>query len=202
MNIPSFFLAGVLAAGFALTAGQASGAVIYSGPMNVSIPESFEGIYIDVDGMTTGNDTLPGWDFNPFFGGSVIAVSASFRPVADAPTSTAVIERLDYDEEVNGSRIFLVGPGGSSEHMGPGPTQFVEGVESYFGFAFVPNGGSETYYGWVSLEVTANNPGGRVTGWAYENTGAPIRVGAVPEPASVLLLGLLPLMAWRRRRAC
>lgn len=201
MNISSFFLAGVLAAGLALTAGQARGAVIYSGPLNISIPESFEGIYIDIDTGASGDSTtVTSWDINPFFGGSVIAVNGSFQPVADAPTNSAVIQRLDLDEEIDGTRIFMVSPGGSSEHMGPGSTQFQEGVESYFAFKFVPEGSSTTCYGWVSLEVTANNPGGLVTGWAYESSGAPIKVGAVPEPSALLLLGLVPVLAWRRRR--
>ncbi len=201
MSISSSFLAGVLAAGLAFTAGQARGAVIYSGPLNISIPESFDGVYIDIDtGASGSSTTVPGWDVNPFFGGSVIAVNGSFQPVADGPTNTSVIQRLDVDEEIDGSRIFMATPGGSSEHMGPASNQFKEGVESYFAFEFVPEGSSTTCYGWVSLEVTANNPGGRVTGWAYESTGAPIKVGAVPEPSALLLLGLVPVLAWRRRR--
>ena len=200
MNIPSFFLAGVLAAGLAFAAGQARGAVIYSGPVNVSIPTNLDGVYIDIDGMTSGSQ-MAGWDINPFFGGSVVATSAGFHPVADSTGNTAAILRLDLDVEVNDSLTYASSPGGSSMHMGPDPDQFVEAEESYFGFSFTTNGGDGPYFGWVRLEVTANNPGGVVTGWAYDDSGEPIKVGAVPEPTAVMLLALAPLLAWRRRRA-
>ena len=199
MNVSSFSLAGVLAAGLAFTAGQARGAVIYSGPVNVSIPTNMDGVFIDIDGMTSGSQ-MTGWDINPFFGGSVIATSASFHPVADSTSNTAAILGLGEGVEVDDSLTYASSPGGSSMHMGPGPDQFVEAEESYFGFSFTTNGGDGPYFGWVRLQVTANNPGGVVTGWAYDDSGAPITVGAVPEPTGLMLLALAPLLAWRRRR--
>jgi hypothetical protein len=200
MNIPSFLFAGVLAAGFALTAGQARGAIVYSGVVNVEIPTDFDGVYIDLDGMAPSGSEFAGWDINPFFGGSVISTSVDFHPVADSVLSTATILRLDMDVEVGPSLTYAASPGGSSDHIGPAADQFTEGVESYIGFQFTLNDDSGPFFGWISITVTANNPGGVITGWAYDDEGQPIMTGAVPEPSSLLLLGLVPLLAWRRRR--
>jgi hypothetical protein len=198
MKTSSFF--GVLAAGLALAAGQAGAVLVYSGPMNIVIPTTFEGVYIDLDGMTSGSSPFAGWDINPFFGGSVIASSVDFHPVADSAISTATILSLASATEVNGSLTYAASPGGSSTHMGPSLNQFAEAVESYIGFSFTTNEAEGPYFGWIRVEVTANNPGGVVKDWAYDDSGAPVTTGAVPEPSSLVLLGLAPWLAWRRRR--
>ena len=201
MNISSFLLAGVVVTGLAFTAGQARGAIVYSGLVSVAIPTDFDGVFIDIDGMTSGTDPMAGWDLNPFFGGSVISTSVDFHPVADSVISTATILRLDLGVEVNGTLTYAASPGGSSDHLGLGSDQFTEGTESYIGFSFTTNDDEGPNYGWVRVQVTANNAGGIVTGWAFEDSGAPITVGAVPEPSAAMLLGLVPILAWRRRRA-
>lgn len=70
--------------------------------------------------------------------------------------------------------------------------------------------GDPLLYGWVEVGLTiGNNLGPSVTiyRYAYDNTGAPITMGAVPEPAPMafLALGALTLGAkgvrnWRRNR--
>ncbi|MCW1914905.1 PEP-CTERM sorting domain-containing protein [Luteolibacter sp. GHJ8] len=192
---------GLLAAGLFAASGSADAAIVYSGVVNLSIPTNFDGIYIDIDGMSSSTTETAGWDINPFFGGSVISTSVDFHPVADGVLNTSSILRLDEGVEINGALVFAGSPGGSSTHMGPGTSQFQEGVEGYIGFSFTTNDSDGPYFGWLLIEVTANNPGGVVTGWAFEDTGAPILTGAVPEPSSLLLFGLAPLLLRRRRRA-
>jgi hypothetical protein len=58
----------------------------------------------------------------------------------------------------------------------------------YAGFSFV--NGSTTTYGWIEIQLSAGLDQFAVTKWAYEATGGPITVGAVPEPGTALLLGL------------
>jgi hypothetical protein len=200
MNISSFLRVGLFAAGLAFTADQAGAAVIYSGPMNVVIPTNFDGVFIDLDGMTSGSSAFAGWDINPFFGGSVIATSIDFHPVADSAFSTATILSLAAGTEVDSSLTYAASPGGSSTHIGPSLTQFAEAVESYIGFRFTPNESAVSNYGWIRIVVTANNPGGVVKDWAYDDSGASIETGAIPEPSAMLLAGLGSLLAFRRRR--
>ncbi len=194
------FLRGAIAAAVALTAGKASAAIVYSDIMDIAIPTNLEGVYIDIDGMTWGTDPDDaGWDFNPFFGGSVFAYNDMFSAVSVGTDSTSAAEQLGIATVVDGSSVFNTSPGGSSDHIGPGSNQFTAGVEGYIGFSFTTNDSQGPYYGWMRIVVTANEPGAVVRDWAYQDSGGPIAVGAIPEPSSLLMLALAPLLLRRRR---
>lgn len=66
---------------------------------------------------------------------------------------------------------------------------------------------SQGYFGWLGLLVEPGAMGGNtritVRGWAYEDSGAGIPAGAVPEPASLMLLatGAVGLMVRRRKQS-
>ncbi len=71
--------------------------------------------------------------------------------------------------------------------------------------------GSPLRYGWVEISLLnlATGPGPEVTifGYAYDDTGAHLATGVVPEPASITLLalgalalGAKGLRSWRRNR--
>jgi hypothetical protein len=75
--------------------------------------------------------------------------------------------------------------------------------DNYYGFS-LPTG-STPLYGWLSATtvnlVGPNLPTFTLTGYAYENTGASIQVGTVPEPSAVTMALLAGSAAvWRRRR--
>jgi len=57
---------------------------------------------------------------------------------------------------------------------------------NYAGFQFEIEG--TPVYGWLKLTVDSNTF--TLDQWGYDNTGAAIEVGAIPEPSTALLLGL------------
>ena len=60
-------------AGVALAVPAVSKAdIIYSGIVNISVPNNFDGVYINfVTGQTgTTGSSVPGWNWNPYNGGS------------------------------------------------------------------------------------------------------------------------------------
>lgn len=85
-------------------------------------------------------------------------------------------------------------------------TGFTSGESGYIGFQFRP--ASTTFYGWAEVILTEGGDTGtfEIVQWAYDNTGANIQTGAIPEPAVVatglgaLVLGAAGLRRWRSRR--
>ena len=64
---------------------------------------------------------------------------------------------------------------------------------------------SQGYFGWMDLLIEPGAAGGNtritVRGWAYDDSGAAIQAGAVPEPTSLMLLAAGAVgTAVRRRR--
>ncbi len=88
---------------------------------------------------------------------------------------------------------------------------FDSGVPSFVGFTFDYDTGGSNFisaYGWAKIIITAqlNSSSFEVVSWAYEDTGAPIQAGAVPEPETAavglagLALGVAGLRRWRNGR--
>jgi len=86
-------------------------------------------------------------------------------------------------------------------------------IHLYLAFKFKDSTqvGSPVYYGWIdaslSNPLSGSGPDVTIFSYAYDNTGAKIPMGAVPEPgsAALLALGALALGAqgvrsWRRKR--
>jgi hypothetical protein len=74
------------------------------------------------------------------------------------------------------------------------------GSDGYFGYRFNPSGSQEVY-GWAHVVISPDRTLMTLVDWAYENTGAPINAGAIPEPTTSLLLAVSLTVAalWRRR---
>lgn len=185
------------------TASQA--AIVASGLRDLVITSDFAGIYLDIDGGGLVAEEATGWDLNAFFGGEGIANSPNFHPVAATVTLDSPILNLTPGTLVNGSNIFSsTYPGGyssSDSHVGNSAGQFNSGSEGYIGFMFTTNDSSGPLYGWmrVGLSNTGNN--GLIREWAYEDSGAGIAVGAVPEPSVIcsLIAGVVMFCPRRRR---
>ncbi len=196
MKLP--ILALILAAAPAST----HAAILYSGLQNIGITNSFTSVYVDVDAVSSGLTQATGWDLDAFFGGEAFGNSINFQPARQSVAVNSAILRLNIGAVVDSSRNYWNAEAGSSTHIGAGSGQFTSGAEGYLGFKLVDNSAAGPYFGWMRVNFSNAGGTGAIIDWAYENTsGTAITVGAIPEPTSVLLLGLgSVLCALRRRR--
>jgi len=157
---------------FLFGTGHGSADVIYSGFQNITIPTSYGGTYIDVDGMTfsTSPITTPGWDLNPFMGGVYLYNNAAFQPARDGTSGMDTVLNFAGGSTISASGLnFASGSGGSLDHLG---TQFTAGGgvgDEYLGFKL-----DGSNYGWMRVVFTTNAAGAVIKDWAYDTSGAPV----------------------------
>ena len=205
------------AAGASLAVVPSSDAtIVYSGPVNISVPATTAGIYLNVvtGVFNTVPGNVPGWDVNPF-GSTTLQFFNPAAPVGgvyvvNAPggASATAPDNLPF-----GFLISVLNGYGSGAGESTGATAFtLNSTNNYVGFRFTEatlNGGAVTY-GWFQLSIGATLTTRSIIGYAYENTsGLGIAAGAtgvVPEPSTLALLGVmaagaLGVRAWRGRKA-
>jgi hypothetical protein len=117
---------------------------------------------------------------------------------ATAPAGTAWENSLSgtdndiaYVDSVTGQQYV------PTANIGVTPYHFSLNTPGYFGFFFTPAGGP-TDYGWGLINYDKN--GNESVTYAYDNSGAPVAVGAVPEPTSLSVLALGAVAMLRRSR--
>jgi len=190
---------------------KADAAVFYSGPQNINVPTTniFGGIYLDLtrpgfsfipttsgSGPAEGlNTVLPGWDVNFYKG------------------STSL--RWWYNVGVQGvynaaHHVAALGPGvmvDGSSSLGTWQTMTPEftGTTAFMGVEF-PDASNNVLFGWIRITGGPDNGiPATIVDWAYDDTGAGILTGVVPEPSALALgclaAGAAGLAAWRRRKA-
>ena len=146
--------------------------VIYSGYLGTSIPTTFAGTSVTVDGGS----------INPFFGGVGVANDTNFQPVRTGTGGLDPILNLGTGTTVDGSSVYSTGAGGSFSHEGTGTGQFTAGTEGYLGMKL-----SGTNYGWMRVVFTNNTTSPVlpvIKDWAYDNTtGAAITTGNIVQSA-------------------
>lgn len=176
-----------------LIAPSAWGDVIYSGYQNLTVPQNFEGVYLNL-GTGTSSGSYPGdtaydtapW-INPFNGGVYIGTSPLLRPVVNSLSANNddPIRNLSVGTLVSNASTFTPAVNGSTTHVGAGANQFAIGTPGNIGFQFEASVGGPTRYGWMN--TTINNTGaGVIRDWAYDNAGGSIVVGRVQQSAPVL----------------
>ena len=169
---------------------SADGAIVYSGLVNINIPSTTAGIYINVvtGAFATTPGGAPGWDINPWSATAFNvwannAAGPNDGIVGNSPcgTSATLVDNLPNSTIVDGSWTFL--RTNSSETTGP--TAFtLNSSNNYVGFRFFNEATGQVNFGWAHFHLSAT-PGAQprtLIDYAYENTGAPISIGPLTPP--------------------
>jgi hypothetical protein len=195
-------IAAGLAAGF--SASKSLGTVIYT-PLNETVDAANPTVSIDFENDGGAPQSI---DYDSTNGLTLQKQTEDTFPgyVSD-PVNTNYVGAVPFGESIGSgdgfqtdSPAFLNDTTSNSDFVvsDPASVQYI-GVE--FGS---PITGFD--YGWIGFEVTDDSSladlSGIVTGYAYDDSGAAIPAGAVPEPTSLALLamGAAGLMAYRGRR--
>ena len=208
---------GMTAAAVAATTGaglvgespQATADIIYSGPVNIAIPDNIEGVYMNLvtGAIGSSGEDVSGWDINPY---SASASEPGFFNLWGATTTTW----LNTAGIIGDAAGYLLAPGtlisddasffrpGGGTNVG---TAVTLNAANLFGVQFTAEGDDPTnHFGWVEITFGADIRTRAITGYAFQSTpNAAIAAGAIPEPGTVsaLALGALGLFARRRRVA-
>ena len=150
----------------------ASADILYSNFQNISIPDTYAGVYLDLQGAAGSNTStdmfnpVAGWDINPFFGGQDVASSPAFQPVRSATGSSSAIVNLAAGSTINSGGTFTTEYGGagygwSDTHLA---ASFTAGTEGYIGFRI-----NNVGYGWMRVVLGGASP--VIEDWAYDTSG-------------------------------
>ncbi len=190
-------------------------AVVYSGPLNINIPTTnqFGGIYIDLTrpgvsfipttsgaGAAEGlNTILPGWDVN-FYGPTNLKW---YYPKVGGVAQTLAIYNSGHHVAALGAGVMV----DASSSLGTWQTMTPEftGVTAFMGVEFKDDSNRDLF-GWIRITGGATGAfPATIVDWAYDDSGAGIQTGVVPEPSAAALgclaAGAAGLAAWRRRKA-
>jgi len=163
------------AAGAALLGGaeQAQAAVVYSGVVNINIPQNFNGVYLNmVTGVTgTAAGLVVGHDINPYFGGNDLfaqnnAAGVGIHANAGPPLGQAINLALGAP---------VVAP------FFPGfpinaDANFIVGTPGFLGVRFLRESDNVQLNGWVRMS-RGGAGAGTIVDYGYEDTGGAITAG-------------------------
>ncbi|HUN80670.1 MAG TPA: PEP-CTERM sorting domain-containing protein [Phycisphaerae bacterium] len=207
-----------LAAGLAATGAggamlatpeSAHATIVWSGPVNINIPSTTAGVYLNVvTGVSNASPSLvPGWDVNPWSSSTL----SYFNPASPAggvyvmqTGSTVNVANLPFGTIVGpapgGGRTY----GSGSAVTAGADAHILNSDQNLVGFRFVESTLTcGTAYGWMRVSLSgglATQPRA-ITEYAYDDTCAPIGAGVTsPEPTTLGLLGLGAAGLLLRRR--
>lgn len=189
-------------AGTAATVSDASAAVV-SFTTPISVPNNFDGVYINLlTGATgTGGLLVPGWDFNAYNSGVSLSFFWGTTP-ANSNGGVAGTTTGPYLSLANGTTVSSASTFAATTATAQTAAFRVAGTHN-LGFRFFNEGTAAINYGFMTM-TTGGTTGFPLTilGWSFENTGAAITVSAVPETSTTAMfaLGALALGAVNLRR--
>ena len=195
------------AAGAAVAAPPAEATIIWSGPVSINIPSTTSGVYLNVVTGVFGGSSTPGWDVNPWSSSSLNMFSTA------GSMSLYVGTAATYFNLAPGTLISAASTFGTvgTNTINAGTPLNVNSSNNLIGFSFVEptlNGGAVAY-GWMRISLSAStfSQPRMIVEYAYEDSqGVGINAGAVPEPSTFALLGVMAAGAlgvreWRKRKA-
>ncbi len=180
-------------------------AIIYSGIMNIPVPVSSSGVYLNVETKQYAGALTPlpvGWDVN--VSGTALN-SLNFWSGSQGTVYMRAPGDFSGPDVGNLPHATLIGSGGS---FSTSPTAlFASNVmghwnyndENVFGFRFI-SGTGQIRYGWMRVQVGTDASARAIVDWAYEDTGSSLISGAIPGPAAFSVLGLGGALFGGRRR--
>lgn len=194
------------AAAAATVVGAANAAIVWSGAVNLDIPVSTNGLYLNVvNGANNlpapggAGGTVPGWDINPWSSSTL----NFFNPTNPSggvyvrASGTSGVSNLAPSALISSASTWSSGTAQTT-----GANAFVfNSSNNIVGFRFNNEATSTLHYGWfrISLGATLTSPRA-VVEYAYESVaGVGIAAGAIPAPSALALLGLAGLAGRRRR---
>ena len=187
----------------------ADAAIVYSGPVNIVIPDNIDGIYMNI--VTGANNpvaaSVPGWDINPYSASAAgtsfnlwgPTVNTWFSTTGNVPAGSGFI--LAPGTSIGGAAAAFYRPGGTAAPGTAGIT--LNSSNNLLGFRFAHEGnGGQIHHGWMRVQFGANPGDRRIVEYAYEDVaGVSINAGAIPAPGSLALLALGAIgVAGRRRK--
>ncbi|MCX7557332.1 hypothetical protein OS187_10980 [Xanthomonadaceae bacterium JHOS43] len=160
-------------------------AVVDSGPINIVIPDTTDGLYLNVVTLANGGtaSAAPGWDVNPY--SSVVATNFTlWGPTANTWYNPQGIITGNYNlppgTTIQGADAAFFRPGGSND---VGPQFTLNSDQNFLGFRFAneANGG-QIHFGYMQVQFGANVSTRTITRIFYEDvagTAITIPVGVV-----------------------
>lgn len=196
-----------VATALAGTATFAQAAIITTN-VNITVPSTIDGVYVNVITGQTSTTEFAGYDFNPYNNGAGITFYTPLNGgtvVAAATGTTSQALNLAPGAVIGASSIF-------QQYQVRGDLNFNNAGPHIVGFKFLNETTGIYNYGYMNITTTAGTGanGGfpaTITGWTYDNTGAALTVAGaatpgVPEPATwaMMMLGFGAMGAALRRR--
>lgn len=180
------------------TCAQAT--IIYHNPGPIGLTTSAPSMYLNVVTGEHNTFEIDDWAIDIYRSGGLVANLRFSAPVGGGYLGSSYNSPWNLDP---GTEIGPAEEGQFYNGGGLGMAFRTEGTK-IAGFKFINPDTQATNYGWI--ELTTGATGGypaTVNRWAYDDAGGAVYAGtldAVPEPASVLALGMGALVLVRRRR--
>ena len=186
------------AAAASVVAGAANAAIVHWANANLVVPNTIDGLYINVETRTSGSagSVVAGWDINPYSATSLTWFNATGTGMMRYPgVTTGSAGNLAAGTVIGATGSF----GSGAVTVGSAPGNWVLNSVNIFGFRFVAADGLTHYgYGFFQIGSSISGADRTITDIFYEDV-AGTAITVVPAPGAIALLGLAGLAGRRRR---